>query len=74
MKDRIIERLESHIDKLIQKDELSPEEVQFLNYWLGRIEMQEKEEESKRLANENNLRWQEGMKSMLDTLNTGGVK
>lgn len=72
MKQNIEKRLNQHVEELINKDELSMEEINFLVFWLNRIEMKENELANKKIREESNQKWRENMLGMIDTLAQGG--
>ena len=72
MKENIEKRLNQHAERLINKDELSMEEINFLVFWLNRIEMKENELKCQKSREESNQRWRENMLGMIDTLAQGG--
>lgn len=72
MKEKIKKRIERYAELLIDKEELSMEEINFLVFWMNRIEMKENELECKKSREESNQKWRENMLGMIDTLSQGG--
>lgn len=72
MKENIEKRLEKHAEILIEKEELSVEEINFLVFWLNRIEMKENELKCQKSREESNQKWRENMLGMIDNLTHGG--
>ena len=72
MKENIERRLNQYAETLINKVELSMEEINFLVFWLNRIEMKENELANKKIKEESNQKWRENMLGMIDTLSKGG--
>lgn len=72
MKENIEKRLNRYTETLINKDDLSMEEINFLVFWLNRIEAKEKDDEYQKSRKESNQKWRENMLGMIDTLAQGG--
>lgn len=79
MKDLIEKKLEEHGKKILEKEELSTDEINFLVFLLNRIETKENaaaakaNEEILRLKQEeNNKAWREHMYGMLESMGNGG--
>lgn len=72
MKENIEKRLKKYAEFLIDKEELSMEEINFLVFCMNRIEMKENEMECKIRREESNQKWRENMLGMIDTLAKGG--
>lgn len=79
MKESIENKLEEHGKKILDKEELSMDDVNFLVYLLNRIECKEaqrlskeNEEMLKAQQEANNKAWREHMYGMLENL--GGAK
>lgn len=66
MKEKIIQRLEKYVDSLLQKEENTDKEIEFLTFYLQRIECREAQEESKRIQEEDRKRMAEKMKNMFE--------
>lgn len=64
MKDKIRAKIDEHIEKILQKSEISFEDYQILSSELYKIEMQEK---TKELEDANNKR-AEALKSSLEAI------
>lgn len=45
MKEKIIEKIEQYVEGLLQKPELTQEDVSMLTYWLGKLELDERQRE-----------------------------
>lgn len=72
MKENIEKRLEQHVEELVGKDKLSMEEINFLVFWMNRIEIKENELKCQKSREETNQKWRENMLGMIDTLAQGG--
>lgn len=72
MKDKIINKLNDYAEYLMDKETLTFEEVNFLIYWMQRIECKEQQEADKVDREQNNARWKESMMAILDR-GMGGV-
>ena len=72
MKENIEKRLNRYTETLINKEDLSVEEINFLVFWLNRIEAKEKDFEYQKSRQESNQKWRENMLGMIDTLAQGG--
>ncbi len=73
MKELIESKLEEHGKKILDKEELSMDDVNFLIFWMNRLECKEaqrisKENEEKLKAQQeaNNKAWREHMYGMLE--------
>ncbi len=73
MKNKIIEKLTNHAKSLLSKDSLAMDDVNFLIFWMNRLENQEaqaayKENEEKLKAEqkEKDDAWKKTMQSMID--------
>ncbi|MCM1057252.1 MAG: hypothetical protein NC517_06565 [Firmicutes bacterium] len=75
MKELIEKKLEEYGKKILAKSEMSMDDVNFLVFWMNRLEMKEKAEAAK--ANEeilrekqeaNNKAWREHMFGMLEKM------
>lgn len=72
MKDLIEKKLEEYGKKVIEKDTLSMDDINFLVYLLNRIEMKENAALAKAEQEASNRAWREKMTTMIETM--GGVK
>jgi len=52
MKEKIKEKIKESIEKLLNKEEIDINELHFLNCYLEKIELKEKEEEGKKKTDE----------------------
>lgn len=75
MKELIESKLEEHGKKILDKEELSMDDVNFLIFWMNRLENKEalrisKENEEKLRAQQeaNNKAWKEHMYGMLENM------
>lgn len=66
MKDKIIQRLEKYVNFLLDKEENTEKEIEFLTFYLQRIECKEAQEETKRLQEEDRRKMAEKMKNMFE--------
>ena len=57
MLDKIIEKLNNEIEKILEKNELSFEEIDFLDRTRSRMEMNELNKQMKIESEENNKKW-----------------
>lgn len=72
MKDLIEKKLEEYGKKVIEKNTLSMDDINFLVYLLNRIEMKENAAVAKAEQEASNRAWREKMATMIETM--GGVK
>lgn len=68
MKESIEKKLEEHGKKVIEKDSLSMDDINFLIYLLNRIEMKENAAAAKAEQETQNKLWSEKMNTMLDAV------
>lgn len=68
MKDRIEKKLEEYANSIIEKENVTMEEINFIVYMLNRIEAKEQAEESRINKEKSDKEWRERMANMI-----GGV-
>ncbi len=71
MKELIEKKLEDHGRKILEKDDLSMDEINFIVFLLNRIEMKENTAAAKAEKEASDKLWREKMSTMIETL--GGV-
>lgn len=72
MKESIENKLEEHGKSIIEKDSLSMDDINFLIYFLNRIEMKENAAAAKAEKEASDRMWKERMSTMIETA-MGGV-
>lgn len=68
LKELIEKRLEEHGKLILEKDDLSTDEINFLVFLLNRIEIKENAATAKAEQEAHNKVWREKMTTMLETL------
>lgn len=68
MKESIENKLEDHGKRVIEKDSLSMDDINFLIYLLNRIEMKENAAAAKAEQEAQNKLWRKKMNTMLDAV------
>ncbi len=68
MKESIEMKLEEHGKKVIEKDSLSMDDINFLIYLLNRIEMKENAAAAKAEREASDRAWREKMSGMIDAI------
>jgi hypothetical protein len=68
MKESIENKLEEHGKRVIEKDSLSMDDINFLIYLLNRIEMKENAAAAKAEQEAQNKLWRKKMNTMLDAV------
>lgn len=71
MKEKIEAKLFEHADKILEKETLTTEEMNFIIFLLNRIEMRENSEAMKREKEVSDKLWREKMANIIDM--AGGV-
>lgn len=66
MKNKIRDKMESHVRSILDKPIISNEEFMLLSNYLSKLEFEEQQEENKRRSEESNKR----LKAMTDMLGT----
>lgn len=66
MKDKIIQKLEKYANFLLEKEENTNKEIEFLTFYLQRIECKEAQEETKKQQEEDRKKMAEKMKNMFE--------
>jgi hypothetical protein len=65
MKDLIAKKFEEHTTKILSKDDLTAEDINFLVYMMGRIESQEYAEKQKVESEQRDKEWKEKMYNII---------
>ena len=65
MKDRIEKKLEEYANSIIEKENVTMEEINFIVYMLNRIEAKEQAEESRLHKEKSDKEWRERMANMI---------
>lgn len=66
MKEKIIDKLEQYANFILNKPENTHEEIEFLIFYLQRIECKENQDEMKKQQEEDRKRMAEKMKNMFE--------
>ena len=65
MKDRIEKKLEEYANSIIEKENVTMEEINFIVYMLNRIEAKEQAEETRLYKEKYDKEWRERMANMI---------
>ena len=65
MKDRIEKKLEEYANSIIEKENVTMEEINFIVYMLNRIEAKEQVEESRLNKEKSDKEWREKMANLI---------
>ena len=73
MKDLIEKKLDEHARRVVEKENLTMDDINFLIYRLNRIEMKENAAATKAEKEASDRMWKERMSAMIETLGGANV-